>query len=145
MIFSMVKNILKDAGRYEDVVGILKGIISDTEYSYPVDAYVIKTGETLWRVDGDIVRSEAEKLLRLIEEGVAEENDSFMTLYEYINTHTNAKLHNYAIAISHRHEPDVDMEELRSWLVLWNLIICYHDTYVVDTEWSVSEGWRKQR
>jgi len=33
---------------------------------------------------------------------------------------------------------------LRSWLVLWNLIICYHDPYEGDTDWSVPEGWRKQ-
>lgn len=138
----MIKKKLTEALRYNQVTGILKYIISeDLAYSIPVDAYIDSSGKTSWRVDGRVVTKEAKLLLQTIEDDVDEESvfpGSFESLEQYVHSHTNMLLHNYAVTISHRTVPnDMDMEVIRSWLILDNLLICFG-----SKDWSIPDGWK---
>ena len=133
---------MTEANRYHEVIGILNHIISeDLAYSIPVDAYTDSNGKTSWRVDGRVVTKEAKLLLQTIEDEVDEESvfpGSFESLEQYVHSHTNMLLHNYAVTISHRTVPnDMDMEVIRSWLILDNLLICFG-----SKDWSIPDGWK---
>lgn len=136
-----VKNKLIESNKYDDIVEILNNIINDKISSYPVDPY-IDDGDTKWRVDGDKVRTEAVKLLYTINNNTISEYsfDDFNELHQYVQTQTDMKLHNYAINISHNIEPLEDMNIIRSWLILDNLIINMADQCTF--EWYIPDGWK---
>lgn len=48
-------------------------------------------------------------------------------------------LHNYAVSISHRKVPEIDMENIRVWEILDNMLICWN-----DEEWNIQDGWKKE-
>lgn len=140
----MIKDILKEANRYDDVMGIIESIILNTESrSYPVDAYINDEGETRWRVDGDLIKYEAVKLLKTISEGSEHETigKDFMNLEQYVLSHSNMLLHNYAVSISHRKEPETDIDVIRVWEILDNLLINWSGDGIDD--WYIPNGWKK--
>ena len=65
-------------------------------------------------------------------------SDSFWNLYQYVHTHTDTLLHNYSVRISHRKEPLIDMEIIRAWEILDNLII----NRTGEDNWHIPEGWK---
>lgn len=136
---------LKEGHRYEDVQKILTDIINKKDDgTYPVNAFV-KDNETLWRVDCTKVKEQAKKLQSIIsqEKIFVLEEDEFVDLLQYVNTHVDILLHNYANAISHRREPYVDMEEVRSYSVLWITINNLHLMYYgEEPDFSIPKGWR---
>lgn len=137
-----IKSILMEANRYDDVMSIIRDIIVDNQRSYPVNAFV-KNNEIKWHVDGAHVRSEAHRLLYLIcEDKCIGSDDDFVNLSSYVESRTDMFLHNYAISISHRNEPDVDMEYTRCWEILDNLLRCWN---IKDDEfeWDIPDGWKK--
>lgn len=141
-----IKEILIDANRYEDIVNILKDIskMDDNSYSYPVRVFIDSDGETKWRVDGKSVNEQSSKLLKLIEDGSdGISNDDFTYLSEYVRSHTDMLLHNYAITITHRRDPE-DMETIRPWVILDNLISCWNlGLNDDDSAWDIPIGWKK--
>lgn len=137
----MIKDNLKEAKRYDEVVNILKNIISDNQSAYPVTAFVDNDGKTKWDVDGSLVKEEASRFLDVIENGETKQMsiDDFLYLTQVIHTETDMRLHNYAVAISHRSEPHIDMEQIRSYEILENLLYNLDD---VD-KWTIPDGWKK--
>lgn len=138
----MIKDILKEANRYEDIRNILNNIIEtlDDDMTYPVDAH-IDDREIKWKVDGQLLIKEASNLLYLIDtENINCNNssDDFLNLLQYVRTKGDRLLHNYAIDISHRSTPCTDMNEIRKWKILENLI---HN--IGGELWIIPDGWKK--
>lgn len=133
-----IKDILMEANRYEDIKNILLNIICDNRRaSHPVNAFIDDHGVTQWRVDANSVREEATHLLSDIEDGT--QSGMKRNLMEYVSTHSNMLLHNYAVHVSHKKEPEEDaMDEIRNWLILDNLLMCWS-----DDDWDIPDGWKK--
>lgn len=139
----MIKNTLIEANRYEDIINILNNIIKSTpDASIPVNAFVAEDGKTKWEVDGKIVVEEAKILLQLISGEDTSGIIDFKHLDQFVRTKTYTFLHNYAVAISHRKESNIDIDVIRSWEILDNLIINFEDIKKGD-EWHVPDGWKK--
>lgn len=140
-----VRSVIEEANRLDEIVDILEKIIADNRSSYPVKAFVDQHGITRWRVDGEDVRKEAAVLLGIIKgEGNIETDEKFLNLLEYVTTHSDMLLHNYAIGITHRREPDVDMEECRRYLIIENMIECWHINLIGNPiTYTIPDGWKK--
>lgn len=144
-----IKKTLKEANRYLDISIILSNITKLNCHDYSVFAYEGEDGKIKRRVDGKDVSNEAEKLLKFIDGEITIEDiclfDHFSNLYKYVKSCTDTLLHNYSIDISHGIEPRHDMEDIRSWLILDNLIL----TLDLDGDWTIGDwtipvGWRKE-
>ena len=136
---------LKNAGRYDEVANLLRMIAYTLKDEfYPIKPYADETGSTVWRIPGSSVREEALRLLIYIEgneeDQVLIKGFNFHNLDHYVMTHSDMLLHNYAVSISHRKDPEIDLEDIRSWCVLGSLIDSFD--YPKD-EWIIPEGWRK--
>ena len=102
-----IKDILKEGNRYEDVTDILNNFLQTSEDSYPVDCFAGEDGKASYRVDGPKTRDEALKLLEYIEsEDQTDQTNNFNNLLRYIVSESDMMLHNYAISISHKKEPN---------------------------------------
>lgn len=139
----MIKNILEEADRLNDVLNILNNIISTLDSApYPDYAFLDNDGITRWKVNGNMVKKAANDVIQLIydENHPVENDDDFLNLHEYVRSHTYDLLHNYAISISHRVRPKIDIDDIRSWLILNELIlaICCHSLGT----WRIPDGWR---
>lgn len=145
MEIKIIKPVIEESGRLEEVINILKGIISDKESSYPVGAYVNDNNETVWRVNGETVRKEAVELLKVINQEVEETEEDFYNLLQYVKTEADILLHNYSIAIAHRIDPDIDMEDARRYLIVENLIECWILKLAGNPiTYSIPDGWKNQ-
>lgn len=142
------KQILQNANKYEDVTKILTDISKDTEYDYPVDAYVTDEGKTKWRVDGKTVQTEAARLLAIIKNpSITADPYDFINLRVYATSISNMYLHNYAVHISHRTTPLEDMDNIRSWEVLENLIYHIQNKQLNPDDhssWEILKGWHRK-
>lgn len=138
-----IKDILKEAGRYEDILNILNNIINaDNECgSYPVSAYVME-GKISFGVDAKLVKKEATELLKYIVDGedgaIIESCVSVYNLYNYVQSESNIQLHNYAVHLSHNVAPQVSMDTIRNWEILDNLIACLGS----EDQWHIPDGWK---
>lgn len=144
-----IHEILKAANKYDDVKNILTDIIKDNEPDYPVKAFINDDGETKWRVKGKSVRNEAAKILTIIDgknfvktNNSDETTDDFQNILSYVTTTSDIKLHNYAVALSHRTEPKDNLDDIRSWETLENLI--YHLRSNDDWAWEIPNGWHRK-
>lgn len=143
MIKNTIKSALEKSNRYDDIIGILDEITKKNDASYPVNTFMDANGEARIRVDGNRVRNEAAELLKLINSDEFDENNiKFPNLMEYVRTQSDTLLHNYAIQISHRIEPDIDMDIIRCWVILDNILICLNSGYLLD-DWAIPSGWGK--
>ena len=139
----MIKRKLKKANRYDDVMEILKNITRLENIEYPVNAFVNDDDRISYHIPGHVIRSEANDLIRGIYNNfsVTDFGGPFINLFRFVESKTNRLIHNYAVDITHRRVPNSNsMNEIRSWLVLWNILIG------IDTEnrnWEVPKGWRK--
>lgn len=141
-----IKEALKEANRYDEVINILNEIISKNDHSSrAVKLFIDKEGKPSYHVDGKLVVQEAVDLLQLIDEETFTEDENlfnkFSNLWKYVNFQSDMLLHNYSVSISHRKKPETDMEIIRVWEILENLIICFN----IDDKasWKIPEGWRK--
>ena len=66
----------------------------------------------------------------------------FLALEAYVHTELDMMLHNYANSISHRMEPEEDMEEIRAWQVFLSSI--HHLMNPLDMDFTIPRGWRCQ-
>lgn len=141
-----IKNVLEEANRYEDVISIINHIIKDyNALSYPVNPFIYK-GSIKNSVDGKMVRKEASNILKSIEENEYDlKSDDFLNLHRYVKSHANDLLHNFAVSISHRVDPIIDIDIIRSWMILDNLIdnLDIINNYDNDHRWYIPKGWMK--
>ena len=140
-----IKRTLMEANRYEEVKDILINICTNSSLlplSCPVNAFVDENGVTQWRVNGDAVHKEACGLLNIIEDDDLVYDDinlsSYSNLLQYVLSKSDMMIHNYAVFISHRDTPVDDMEVIRNWEILQNLIL-----NLADKDWDIPDGWKK--
>lgn len=146
------KSILEKAGRYDSSVAILKKVITCLQdSSVPVDPFVDDNNITQWRVEGKKCKEQAAQVLQIITDEVIINKDDLVgkldEIYYLIKSNADMKLHNYAIYQSHRKTPYEDMETIRNYLVLADLILNLDTKNEVnpDESWSISEGWKTIR
>lgn len=137
-----IKETLKQANRYDDIMSILRIITESKDADFPVDPFNDDNSDKIrWRVDGTTLRDEAIELTASIENDTIQTKslDDFNSLYQYAKSAADTYLHNYAVQVSHKTEPDeAKMEKARIWLILWNLLVCLDN----DPEpWYIPDGW----
>lgn len=117
---------------------------SCTTGTLPVDAFVADDGTTHWRVNAAFVRYEAITLLETIETETEKDKTEkdFWNLYQYVKSTSDMLLHNYAVSISHRKVPETNMDDIRIWEILDNMLICWN--LEDDEEWFIPDGWKKE-
>ena len=142
-------DVLKAAGRYDSVIKILNNIERDVNPSvaYPVDPYIDDSGNTSWRISGSDIRYEANIMLTKLIASEDTSEDKFLNLNLYCSSMANMYLHNYAISISHRNKPTIDMEDIRTWLCVGAIIDAPHCTlYGTTFSWDepniIPVGWK---
>lgn len=135
-----IKQILKDANRYKDVMEVLYSLHSSSKSDYPVEAYDAQ-GYISFRVNGQAVNDGAFKVIQCIESNAESLSftDDLDPLYQYIKTSANTILHNYAISVTHRIEPIEDIDKARIYLIIQNIIDCGKFD---DIPWSIPDGWK---
>lgn len=120
----MIKSMLEKANRYDDVTKILFDIILSDDQQFPVNPFVNNDKELICNINGNLVREEALRLLRLIANDKVDPSQIYIypNLSHYISTKLNTLLHNYAVSVSLRNEPKENMETIRILCILENLI-----------------------
>lgn len=140
-----VKTILIEAGRYDQVMDILNKTTQLSDHSFPVNCYS-DNGKASFRVDGSDVRNEAYNLIQGIETDAINTMvvDDFENLFQYVHSHTDMLLHNYAVNVSHgQSNPNPDMDNIRVWCILDNLIMCLGIQNCDDGwDWDIPDGWK---
>lgn len=143
-----VKEELKAAGRYDQVMNILKSTIMSTQGNYPVDCYPDENGKASFDVDAMKVRVEASRLMIAIDDNTIKNMtfENFRNLWQYVHSNCDMLLHNYAVSVCHRTEPPkIDIDKARVWCILDNLIICLNPVEFDDedeTDWTIPNGWK---
>lgn len=145
----MIKETLLEAGKYDDVVNILTHIaINTSDDLQPIDAFVGDDGKAVTHVSGIEVIHQALELLQLIKDGLKfeyfespEMAEKFETLQHFVESNTDMMLHNYAVNISHKAKPNIEMDQIRSWLILDNLLLNF-GIEDEEHEWYIPEGWK---
>ena len=144
------KEEMERADKYDDVKEILTKIAMDDNISseHQVSPFIDEDGETKWRIDGNKVRFEAYKLLYYLEGLHVSDvtGKDFSNLFQYVSTNTTMLLHNYAVSISHRHEPEIDMDLIRTWLIIDNMLCCFDNPFDEPDNgyWRIPDGWRNR-
>ena len=49
-------------------------------------------------------------------------------------------MNNYVVSISHDHEPTIEMNDIKSWMILDNLISCLN----TDGDWTIPDEWKRK-
>lgn len=118
-----IKNILKNANRYEDTLKILDTIAAMNGTSYPVEAFVDEDNITRWRIDGKDLRKEAKLCKQIVmSDTTTDTNYSLSNIFQYVHSYTNMLLHNYANSLAHRNIPNDNLNTIRAWLVVGSVI-----------------------
>lgn len=138
-----IKKILKDANRYDDIINVLNSIASLKGGDIPVSPHInIKGGNLICHVNALYVSKEAPKLIKLINNEVMEEN--LCNLYEFVNLHyyvdskTKDIIYDNALALSYGNNPKDNMNVIKIWFILSNLIININNY----NNWSIPDGWK---
>ena len=146
------KSILEEAGRFDSSVAILKKVITCLQdNSFPVDPFVDDNNMTQWRVEGKKCKEQAAQILQIITDEVIINKDDLVgklnDIYYLIKSNTDIKLHNYAIYQSHRKTPMDNMETIRNYLVLADLILNLDTKNEIysDYSWIVPESWKYKK
>ena len=143
----IISKILRDSGRYDDIIKILEKISMNNNYDFPVNAYVDNDNKTKWRVPGDDVRKGAVTLLSIIKnnEVITEASDQYECLRHVVETSADIMLHNYANFLSHRIKPIDDMENIRAYQILSHLLFYIGNEEIMSWgDFTVPVGWKKQ-
>ena len=134
-----VSNTLKVAGRFADVTSLLSNIVNNVPAALvQVDPYVTGHNYMQCWVDGQDVRREANLLFKRICDGDAYhvlKYENYENLFQYVRSHTNMLLHNYAVQVSYGVHEDID-DEIRVWCILENLLCnISFDTWDIPIAW----------
>lgn len=136
------KSVLEEAGRYESSIEILNCMIkyfvaNDDEVKYHLYTYKCK--------------DQAAQILKVITDEVIIGKDDLVgkldDIYYHISTEADIMLHEYAINQSYQIKPIYDIENIRSYLVLVNLIIYLNINNDIDSDksWSVPKGLEREK
>lgn len=141
-----LKSVLIKGNRYIDVVNMLCEIVKSTSNDFPLHhPYMDEKNVTHWRVNGEEVRKQAFLLLNMIDNNSCGDTDEdFTHLRAYLHSESEIYMINYAVAMSHNHKPENDIEVVRRWLILSNLVDCWGEINR-DMPWYISEHWCKER
>ena len=137
------KQQIVEAGRYDEILNIIQTLVKKNHRSYPVNPFINKYHQTLWRVDGRSVFNESKIYVDFISSDECEtlpHKDEIENFLLVIHTELEMRLHNYANSISHRTVPTVDMEQVRCLQIIQSSIDCLEFS---DYEWTIPVGWKK--
>ena len=139
-----IKSILKEANRYDEVVEILKTTIVslNTKNNPAVALYYDKDGIVRSNVDAKSVKLEAAILLLCIEDIIDYEHQDLTYLSVYFSDMTNTLLHNYAVSLTHKEEPNTGIDTLRCFSIITNLVDCINGGFMEN--WTIPDGWKKE-
>lgn len=135
-----IKEIIKETGRYEQIMEFLiKELTSNA--SYAVRPFY-KDYEIVKEISSADIHKGIKWFMYLIkkqEEEITEQyyDDKLWALERRVSDYLDTLLHNYANAISHRHEGSKsDMETIRTLQVLYDVInfFMYDFTFEIDDE-----------
>lgn len=138
-----MKNTLIEAGRYDQIISILRKIVFTTNDYFAVDYHLYK-GESSFLVSGADVRVEAGQLIESIDDHTVDrmKTEDFENLHQYIDSRLNILLRSYALQLSHRKTPDEEsMETIRQWSILNHLLVCLSINKDETYRWHIPEGW----
>lgn len=143
-----IKKVLESAGRFEEVKKEIESFINETYGNYPVGLYIDDEGKVSYDVMGKETRNEASAILELISSDITTLADIpyFFNFTKYANYESNIMLHNYANAVAHRNsELNIpDMEKIRVWLIIDNLLACVACGIAEEhNSWTIPCGWKK--
>lgn len=134
-----IKNTLKKANRFDNILQILVSITRNQQNSYTVNPFVNENGKLSYHVKGSVVEYEAAELLDLLlADNVSEITMRFENLSRYVRNQSDMLLHNYTVSLSHKATPDTDLETIRCWEILQNLL----DNIDYIDDWSIPKGWQ---
>lgn len=133
------KEIIIEAGRFDDVIHALSKIIQKTtgNETLPVNPFVDEQGLTKWRVDGKAVCDQAVTLLYQLVHDFPIQGD-FESLLIYVKSSADIDLHNYANDVAHRLIPVINMENIRTMLIIGKMLQCLN-----DETWDIPDGWKR--
>ena len=141
-----IKSILKEANRYDDVVEILKTIIVSPNINhYAVALYYDKDGTVRNDVDAGSVKLEAAIVLLCIEGILDYEQQDIIYLSAlpvYLDDMTNTLLHNYAVSLTHKEEPNIGIDTIRCFSIITNLVDCIGGGFMEN--YTIPDGWKKE-
>ena len=145
-----IKEILKEANRYEDVIELLDSIITDNtlKKQFPaVSMFVTDNGEIAHNISGEKVVMQAALLKNLIEkDSISIDTNELNFLFKYTDDILNSALHNYAVSISHRDDPELTgntIERIRILEILNNLLVNHFQPIYNESDWYIPNGWKK--
>lgn len=141
-----LKSVLIKGNRYIDAVNMLYEIVNSTSNDFPLHhPYIDENNVTHWRVNGEEVRKQASLLLSLLDnDSCGDTDEDFTHLMAYLNSELEVYMINYAVAMSHNHTPENDIEVVRRWSILSNLVNCW-GAINRDMPWYIPEHWCKER
>lgn len=137
-----IKAILEDANRYDDVVKILKYTLSSVHRNPAVGLYFDKDGNVRNDVDAKSIKLEVSILLLCIEGVLDYTQHDFTSLSVYITDMTNTLLHNYANSLTHKEEPNINIDTIRCCNIINNLVDCIQAGIMEN--WTIPDGWKKE-
>lgn len=146
-----IKDVLIEAGRYEDVKEILNETIEkctiDASFPVTIARHFNEDGSLRHYVKSIKVKEEIINLLDLIEGNRSDfVYGDFENVYCYIKSEADRDLHNFGIAATHRNPQRGDLEHMRCLLIIENLI----DQFNIDLDeggnetYYIPEGWKKE-
>ena len=99
-----------------------------------------RLNHTLWSIDTKSIIEQAARLIIIIEDGCdGNTEDDFDKLSAYVNDKSDTLLHNYAVSVSHKIEPEYNIDTIRCWEILDNMLACWNNNY--DEPWCIPDGW----
>ena len=138
-----VKKALIEANRLDDVQEVLKKITYTSDGNFPVYLFIDYDNTAKYRVDGDKVRSQAIALSKQIEADCVVPTSDFIHLYQLIESRTRMNMHNYANSALHRKESDVDLDSVRTLVIIKSIIDSMGICDDKEMPWDVPAGWAK--
>lgn len=139
-----IKKTLIEAKRYNGIHRILVDCTDLRWKSYAVDAYIGKNCKIKTSVERDDVAKEALLLLNFINGEVNIEKDvlcfCLSNLHKFVKSRLSQMTNNYVVSISHGQEPTIEIEYIKEWMILDNLISCLN----TDGDWSIPDGWKRR-
>jgi len=130
----MIKRILEKSGRYNNIIIILHGIKKNNKISenYAVDPYIDKYGEINDHVNGQQLKTEAEKLAKSIQSN-NEEKLELPALTEYVHTQIAKMIRNQKEKI----------EQILNWKTLELVVLAYDKAEDQMNSFTIPIGWYK--
>ncbi len=149
MIPKTMRQTLTESGRFGEICAILDKINAKNQSDFPVSLRYDPEGNLISRVSKDDVKKGIILWYLLInrpeQDFSIEEANACYPLYALVDDYLNMLFHNYTVTLSHKVEPQEDLETIRTWAVLKTSL--GHITFRLSSAWdeftpfSVPKGW----